>query len=127
MTVGERRRAEAEGARLEQLLHPDRLLAGALPLPLEEPQPDGEVVERGVLGELGLTILLASVLEPATARIAADGWGADRYVAWSDGPLACIRASFLADSPTDSEELTRALADWVGRRPPGTLGRASPS
>lgn len=173
LTVGERRRAEAEGARreqslpaelprallaglrfpghagpvvvealvasggtarldeafhsppisTEQLLHPDRLLAGALPLPLEEPQPDGEVVQRGVLGELGLTILLASVLEPATARIAADGWGADRYVAWSDGPRACIRATFLADSPTDHEELTRALADWVGRRPPGTLGR----
>ncbi|MGH9024126.1 MAG: hypothetical protein ACRDV9_13675, partial [Acidimicrobiia bacterium] len=110
----------------EQLLHPDRLLAGAGPLPLDEPRPDGEVVERGVLGELGLTILLASVLEPATARTAADGWGADRYVAWSEGPRACIRARFLADSPAEAAELTSALADWVGQRSPATLERGDP-
>lgn len=110
----------------EQLLHPDRFLAGAGPLPLEEPRPDGEEVERGVLGELGLTILLASVLEPATARTAADGWGADRYVAWREGTRACIRASLLADSPAEALELASALAGWVEQRSPATLERGDP-
>ena len=70
----------------EQILHPERYREG------DEPQDvslsglvadlgDGWTeVDRDVLGELGLRLILSEYVGPAAAAMAADGWGGDQYV-----------------------------------------------
>jgi len=69
----------------EQVLHPDRYLAGELPqvvnaLPLTNTLGSGwEWVDGNVLGELTLRLYLEEQVNTRTAASAADGWGGDWY------------------------------------------------
>lgn len=96
----------------EHLLHPETFL-GAQPLvPIENPKPDGEEIDAGVLGELGLLLVLNA--SGTDGRAAAKGWGGDRYVAWRDGKNTCVRTTIAMDSLQDDAELRRAL-DEIAR------------
>jgi hypothetical protein len=44
---------------------------------------------------------------------AVDGWGGDWAVTWTDGPLACVRADFVGDTASDTDELESALGQWA--------------
>ncbi|HUP85714.1 MAG TPA: hypothetical protein VM143_08610 [Acidimicrobiales bacterium] len=91
----------------EDLLHPDRFLAGEAPATVETPKADGRQIDEGVLGELGLLLVLNA--SGVSGQTAAGGWGGDRYVAWKDGDGTCVRATIVMDTPQDDRELVKAL------------------
>jgi hypothetical protein len=101
----------------EHILHPDRYLGGDDPRSPAEPASDGAVVSRGVLGEVGLLLMLASATDESTASLAAQGWGGDRYVSWREGDRTCVRQTISADTAQDAAELGAALQRWAQARP----------
>jgi len=69
----------------EQILHPERYLAGDQPTPIEIDVPTSlprfAIKHSTVWGELGFGLFLRSHgIDPATATTAAEGWGGDRAV-----------------------------------------------
>ena len=90
---------------------------------MARPRAGGPVEDSGVLGERVLALVLARAAGGATARRAAERWGADHYVVWSDGDHTCIRWHLVMDTPTDTAELVSACA---GSRPPSGRPGCSP-
>ena len=103
----------------EQILHPDLFLAGDHPVPdVPHPQPagDAEAIDEGRIGEfdLGLILGIAGVDNP---QIAAQGWGADRYVAWRNGDEGgCVRFNLRMDTAKDAAEVRQALQELATKR-----------
>ena len=94
----------------EQLLHPQRFLEGEPPIPVPAPEADGEVVDAGVLGELGLALVLAGGDPvPGLTSAGAEGWAGDAYVTWRGEGETCTRATVATDTPADAAELRSAL------------------
>ena len=56
----------------EQIIHPDKFVAGEGPKPIADPVAGGPVVRSGSLGQLMLSLMLAQVLHPGDAESAAD-------------------------------------------------------
>lgn len=113
----------------EQILHPQRFLAGEGPKPVADPAADGKVIDHGVVGEFGLLLMFLDTKRPlsqAVADRAAEGWGGDRYVAWDSGDKTCLRANFVMDTPTDTDQLASALKDWATREPAATVTGTNP-
>ena len=110
----------------EQVLHPDRFLAGEGARTVADPSPDGPEVQRGSLGELGLILALGSRLDRSVAGRAAAGWGGDRYVVWNDRSRTCLRWSLVMDTPRDTDEVVAALRAWVARRPGASVRGVDP-
>jgi hypothetical protein len=69
----------------EQILHPERYLAGELPQVVSVPPLTDtlgaawDYVDGNVLGEFGLQLYLEEYLDDQVAAAAADGWGGDWY------------------------------------------------
>lgn len=101
----------------EHILHPDRFLQRAPSVSVTEPVPDGPMLGLGTLGEVGLRLVLEETLEVHAAARAADGWGADRYVAWSDNERTCVRVNLRMDKPSDTSEVRDALRQWAAKHP----------
>jgi Putative metallopeptidase family (DUF6782) len=104
----------------EHLLDPETFVLGDPPNPVTEPQADGEVIDRGVLGLLGLTELAGESpllgIDGISDELA--GWGGDRYVAWRDGDRTCIRVAVLGETIQDTDQYEALLAE-VAADPPG--------
>jgi hypothetical protein len=73
-----------------------------------------------------LSLMLAQVLDPGDAESAADGWGADRYVAWQNGAQTCVRLAITMDNPEKATEMGTALADWAKDTPGATVTGQGP-
>lgn len=97
----------------EHLMHPDTFLDGEQPKPVEEPVADGEVFDRGVIGEFGLVLIMEDDIGKRDLLRAAAGWGGDRYVAWEKDGRVCLRASIVMDTAKDAGELRQALGKWA--------------
>jgi hypothetical protein len=110
----------------EQILHPDRFLAGEQPRTVTRPDPDGRVVDRGVLGEMGLRLVLGSAVDGATALRQATGWAADRYVAWADGERTCVRWHVVMDTPADTTDVAAGLRAWAAKNPGARVQGTNP-
>jgi hypothetical protein len=110
----------------EQIIHPEKFLAGEGPKAMGNPAADGAVVRSGSLGQLMISLMLAQVLDPGDAESAADGWGADRYVAWQNGGQTCVRLSIDMDSPDKVTEMGQALANWAKDTPGATVSGSGP-
>jgi hypothetical protein len=110
----------------EQIIHPEKFLAGEGPAALADPAADGAVVRSGSMGQLMLSLMLAQVLEPGDAESAADGWGADRYVAWQNGAQTCVRLAITMDTPEKATEMGTALAAWAQDTPGATVTGQGP-
>jgi hypothetical protein len=110
----------------EQIIHPDKFVAGEGAKPLADPAADGPVVRSGSLGQLMLSLMLAQVLDPGEAESAADAWGADRYVAWQNGGQTCVRLAITMDTPEKAAEMGAALADWAANTPGATVEGQGP-
>jgi hypothetical protein len=110
----------------EQVIHPEKFMAGEGPVALADPAADGAVVRSGSMGQLMLSLMLAQVLDPGDAESAADGWGADRYVAWQNGAQTCVRLAIAMDSPEKAAEMGTALADWAKDTPGATVTGQGP-
>jgi hypothetical protein len=96
----------------EQVLHPEKYVAGELPIPVRAPAvPAGfRAVTSGRLGELGTRALLEICLPYGEARAAAEGWGGDAYtiVEAPDGALALLWSTAW-DSDARAERFEKAL------------------
>ena len=97
-----------------EVIHPDRYLAGFAPTQVAEPAAEGEVFDRGVLGELGLALLLERLppgtLTTADARDLIGAWRGDRYVGWAAGSGSCMEVTFALDTQAHDARLALALA-----------------
>lgn len=98
----------------EQLIHPEKYLAGEGPADVAAPTAEGEVIDKGVFGELGFIQQLQEVITDRTSLFrAAAGWGGDHYIAYEAGDKTCVRVDVVMDTPTDADELRAALQRWV--------------
>jgi hypothetical protein len=104
----------------EQVLHPDKYLAGEQPQPvtLETALPDGwaRLIDRP-LGEFYLRAWLNTQLSRADASRAAAGWGGDRLHLYqsADGQNAWA-LRLVWDTPADADEFAAALAQYGAAR-----------
>jgi hypothetical protein len=105
----------------EQVLHVDRYLNNDEPKNVTKPLPGGQVVQRGVFGELLLRLVVSKVAGIEAARTAGTGWGGGRYVAWREGAQVCVRATLVMDTAADTEELVGALRQWAAGKPNATV------
>jgi hypothetical protein len=94
----------------EQVLDPDAGSVAEVP----RPDVDGEVLDEGVLGVLGLALLLeVDPLTPGVER----GWNGDRYVTVEQDGRTCTTAHLVADDPGAGAALAAELQAWAGERP----------
>ena len=96
-----------------EVLHPDRFLAGRARARVPAVVADGRIVDRGVVGELVLRLILAESRPRDQAGRAAAGWAGDRYVAWETGNRTCVRTIVVLDTAADAAELVAALRQWA--------------
>lgn len=104
-----------------EILEPQRFLGGAAAaVHVATPAAAGPVIDRGVLGELGLRLLLehaaaTGAIRAADAEAAAGAWHGDAYVAWRSGAVACMRVALAAAPGADHLLLQRPLAAYTAR------------
>ncbi len=99
----------------EQILHPDRYLAGDAPqlvalAPLTDTLGAGWAqVDEDILGEFFLREYLDQQVSAMAANTAATGWGGDRYaVYWNEGTEELVMALRLVwDTPVDAAEFAQ--------------------
>ena len=105
----------------EHILHPEKYLDGEEAKTVVDPAADGEVFDRGVVGEFGLALILGDDVSGADLRRAINGWGGDRYVAWDAEGRSCVRATFDMDTERDNDELRTVLRKWVDKHDGATV------
>jgi hypothetical protein len=114
-----------------EILEPQRFLSGAPADAIAPiaPAPAGPVIDRGVLGELGLRLLLehaaaTGAVGDADADAAMSAWHGDAYVAWTRPGLACVRVALAAAPGPAHLILHRVLAAHAARASGVTLDEA---
>ncbi len=100
----------------EQFLFPPLYEQHEARVEVPPPPADGEVVDDGVVGALflfGLFTTGGSPVNQSDAFRAVQGWGGDWAVTWTDGDQACVRADFVGDTGSDTDEIESALTSWT--------------
>lgn len=96
----------------EQVLHPEKYLAGEAPRPIADPKPPAGYTLSTVdtLGELSTRILLERCLDAPVAERAAAGWAGDRFGVFV-GPQRKLAVAWSSawDTDHDAEEFEAAL------------------
>jgi len=118
---------EAPPTTTEQVLDPEKFLAGEGRVDVPAPPAAGEVIDEGVFGVLALRILLEQGVTPSTAFAATDGWAGDWFTAWDtvDG-ATCIAADIQMDTPGDALELLQAFEQLTFDRPLASAEQRDP-
>ncbi len=98
----------------EQVIDPATYEAGEGAIAVPPPDISGQVVDRGMAGQLLIQLVLADGLGADRARRAAAGWGGDAVVAWRDGGRPCATLTAVGDDPGETAELRSAFGDWAG-------------
>lgn len=99
----------------EQVLHPEKYLAGEGAVPVEEPKllPGFERVTGGRVGELQIRTILSYCLPPERATKAAAGWGGDAYVIATRQKTGALFWATAWDDENEAKEFEAALKDYV--------------
>jgi len=97
----------------EAVVNPSVFLDGEEVLDLALPPADGEVFEQGTWGQAGFAAMLTEIYDRSEAFEITQGWGADRFVAWRDGEITCVRIHVNADSPDALDQYAQALEEWA--------------
>ncbi|MFM9107314.1 MAG: hypothetical protein ACKOWF_11530 [Chloroflexota bacterium] len=123
----------------EQIMHPEKYLAGEAPVEVTLPDPaslgeEWSLVVDDTMGELGVALLLADLGPgeginaftggidlPIPALNAAAGWGGDRYALWESGDREVLVWKTVWDSERDAAAFLRALAQHQQARFGGDL------
>lgn len=96
----------------EQILHPEKYLAGELPVVVRVPRapPGYRIIASETLGELTTSALLEGCTTAAMAKAAAAGWGGDRFTLLgnSTGQLALLWSTAW-DTEADAAEFGAVL------------------
>ena len=114
-----------------QVLHSQLFLAGKRPVSVTAPTADGSVIDRGVIGELGLDLMLERMvlrgeITDTTARTIAGGWAGDRYVAWDLNGQTCVRDRFVMNGTAAGPALLSALRQFAADHPGATVQGSGP-
>jgi hypothetical protein len=114
-----------------QLIHPDLYLSGRAPSAVDIPTADGAVIDKGVLGEFGLDLILERLLArgqvtQGQAGTIASGWSGDHYIAWDGGSQSCVRTRFLESGQAATSDLLAALHKFAGDHPGTTIAGNGP-
>jgi hypothetical protein len=114
-----------------QVIHPDLFLAGRAPVSVDFPAADGAVIDKGMLGEFGLDLVLERLnargeVTSAQAQAIAAGWSGDRYIAWDQGSQSCVRTSFLMSGSSATDSLLAALRKFATDHAGTTVTGAGP-
>lgn len=109
----------------EQVLHPEKYLAGDQPIAVTLPNLGAalgwKTVTENTLGELYVRIYLEHVLPFEQAIPAGEGWGGDRYqVLQNDKGQLAFALSTAWDSAADAREFFDAYANYVPNLGGGT-------
>ena len=98
----------------ESVVNPEAFVAGDDQLrDMAFPPADGDIFEQGTWGQAGFAALLADVFDRSEALERTQGWGNDRFVAWRDGEVSCVRIHVSADSPDALDSYASALEEWA--------------
>jgi hypothetical protein len=111
-------------ASTEQVMHPEKFLAGEAPVKLELADlsatlgRDWKRIDTDVNGEFGFQILLSEFIDKQKAKLAAAGWGGDRYATYEERATGdLVVAQFTTwDSDKDAEEFFMAYANRTEKR-----------
>jgi serine/threonine-protein kinase PknK len=98
----------------EQVLHPEKYLAGESALPVEvlaEPGTGWTELQRRTFGEYDLQQLFGE-LAPEQAESAAAGWGGGELAAWTSGDETSVAVWLEFDTPADGEEACDAVGAY---------------
>jgi len=98
----------------EQILHPDRYLAGETAREVAvagEPGEGWSPPWRYSFGEFDLRELFAP-LGSQRALAAADGWNGGVVTSWERGDETAVALVLAGDDPAETEQLCAAVADW---------------
>jgi len=102
-------------ASTEQIMHPERFLAGDNPVKIDLVDlggvlgPDWKKADADVNGEFGYLVALSEFIPKRTARVAAEGWGGDRYALYENKANGAV---LLAQYTTwDTENDAREFFD----------------
>jgi len=107
----------------EQILHPEKYLAGEAPVEIEVPNftsllgEDWEVFDNNTFGEYQIRIILEQSSMPKEQAIeAAAGWGGDTYVVAGTDDQDAIHWISSWDTEEDAIEFAKALATYESSR-----------
>jgi hypothetical protein len=110
----------------EQVLHPEKYFSAPDPptrVELRELraffQPDWKEIENNVLGELTTRVLFEQFLSKDEARVAAEGWDGDRFVAFNRGDEVAFIWASVWDSDEDAAEFDRGYRRLLEKKYPG--------
>lgn len=111
-------------ASTEQIMHPERFLARDNPVKIEMPDlgaafgQDWKQSDADVNGEFGYQVILSEFIPKRAARLAANGWGGDRYALYENkatGAAALIEYTAW-DSASDAKEFFDAYSERIEKR-----------
>jgi hypothetical protein len=116
---------ELPPASTEHVLHPEKYLAGELPVPVRAPAapPGFQGLRSGHVGELLLRAMLEVCNETPAAHRAAAGWGGDAFTVITQKEQGGLLLVTTWDTETDAQEFERALratANCWDHAPPAT-------
>ena len=80
--------------------------------------------DAGEFGAPQWYFMLAERMPLRDALAAADGWGADSYVAFDRSGTTCVRANYAGVTPAATATMYAALRDWA-RQSPGSTAKVS--
>src|SRR5262249_20782992 len=111
-------------ASTEQVMHPEKYIAHEMPVKIDIPDllgvfgKDWKQADADVNGEFGYMVILSEFINKDTARIAAAGWGGDRYAFYENkaaGASALVEYTAW-DTSADAKEFFNAYAERTERR-----------
>jgi len=104
----------------EQILHPEKYLAGEAPHEVDLPDLTSQLREgwqlqaSNTLGEFLLANHLDTQLSRSEAETAAAGWGGDRWALYSDGAAGRLLLLVIEwDAPEELDEFFAAYLEWL--------------
>lgn len=114
-----------------EVIHPERFLAGQVAAAVDFPPAGGGVIDKGVIGELGLDLLMGRLasrgqLPRREAQTIGAAWNGDRYVAWDEGGATCVRTNFVMATPEATDALIGALRKFAALQSRTTIAGRSP-
>lgn len=104
----------------EQVMHPEKYLAGETPLPVNLPDLAPALghtwreVDQDVLGEIGLLVWLSDKIPPQRATSSAAGWDGDSYTLWMDNANRYLLAELsIWESEAEANEFFNTFATYA--------------
>ena len=114
-----------------EVIHPNRFLSGLSVSQVDFPDAGGAVIDKGVIGEFGLDLLLERMggrgeVNRADAQTIATSWAGDRYVAWEQGSQTCVRTRLQLSGTAATRVLLNALGRFAADHPGTTVEGSAP-